>query len=178
MQRLWWATVCVGLLFLSTSLGSSAFAQNAVSDAIPGSQVQFALGAFNVVADNETAVEGRIEWRGALTFPALSPLAGLMATSDGAAYAFAGLYIDFEFFERLVVTPSAAAGLYSKGSGRDLGDAVQFRSQIEVAYTLSNATRLGLSLSHLSDGGFSSTNSGSESVVLSYALPLSSLQPK
>jgi hypothetical protein len=178
MQRLWWATVYVGLLFLSTSLVSSAFAQNAISDAIPGSQVQFALGAINVVDDNETAVEGRIEWRGAFAFPALSPLAGLMATSDSAAYAFAGLYIDFEFFERLVVTPSVAAGLYSKGSGRDLGDAVQFRSQIEVAYTLGNATRLGLSLSHLSDGGFSSTNSGSESVLLSYALPLSSLLPK
>ena len=110
--------------------------------------------------------------------PAFSPLAGILATSDGAVYGFAGLYIDFVFFERFIITPSGAVGLYSRGNGRDLGDVVEFRTQIEVAYALDNAARLGLVLSHLSNGGFSGVNMGSESILLSYAVPLSSLRGK
>lgn len=98
-----------------------------------------------------------------------------MATTDGGVYGFAGLYLDFEFLGRFVVTPSAAIGLYAKGGARDLGNAVVFRTQIEAAYELTGGRRVGLVFSHLSNGGLARANTGSESILATVSVPLSSL---
>jgi hypothetical protein len=177
LQRLWFVLVAVALSSLSLPMIPSALAQNTISDAIPGSRVQIALGAYDVY-DPTTAGEGEIEWRGTFAFLAFSPLAGVLATSDGAVYGFAGLYLNFEFFERFVVTPSGAVGLHAKGGGRDLGHTILFRTQIEAAYKLANARRIGLLLSHLSNGGLARVNGGSGSILATYSLPLSSLRPR
>ena len=176
LQRLWSTLVFVSLLFLDGPLAASAIAQSKISDAIPGSRVQFALGAIDVYDSATTATEGRIEWRGVFPFAALSPLAGVMATGDGGVYGFAGLYLDFEFFQRIVITPSAAVGWYDEGRVRNLGHSLEFRAQIEVACTLEGDARLGLVFGHMSNGGLSDNNTGGESILLSYSLPLSSLR--
>ena len=98
-----------------------------------------------------------------------------MATTDGGVYGFAGLYLDFEFFERFVVTPSGAVGLHAKGGGRDLGHTILFRTQIEAAYELTGGRRVGLVFSHLSNGGLARANTGSESILATVSVPLSSL---
>lgn len=133
-----------------------------------------AAGAFDVGKD-DTAGEFRLEYRHDRRFWIFKPLAGLMATSDGGVYGYAGVGIDMFFGRRWVVTPSFAPGAYEEGSGKDLGHTLEFRSQLEIAYRFDNRARLGLSISHMSNASIGDRNPGEESVMLNYSLPVSVL---
>lgn len=132
------------------------------------------LGAFDTF-DNETAVEGRVEYRSDKKLWNFKPFSGFMATSDKALYGYLGVLIDFYFGHRLVITPSFAPGAWSRGDGKDLGHWIEFRSQVEFAYRLDDRSRIALSISHMSNAGLDSTNPGEESLVLTYAVPFSTL---
>lgn len=98
--------------------------------------------------------------------PALAPVGGLLAASRGSLYVYGGFRLDIPLGSRWVVTPGFAAGLFHRGSGQNLGGPVEFRSSIELAYEISASSRLGLNLSHLSNGGLYANNPGTESLVL------------
>ena len=67
-----------------------------------------------------TAVEFRAEFRYNKGWKMIKPFGGVMFTTDGGAYFFAGGLINFFIGEHFVITPSFAPGLYYKGSGKDL----------------------------------------------------------
>ncbi len=136
--------------------------------------LSFAAGAFDIGKD-DTAAEFRVEYRHDRRFWIFKPLAGLMATSDGGVYGYAGVGIDMFFGRRWVVTPSFAPGAYEEGSGKDLGHTIEFRSQLEVAYRFDNRARLGLSISHMSNASIGDKNPGEESLMLNYSLPFGAL---
>ena len=132
------------------------------------------LGTFDTF-DNETAVEGRMEYRSDTKLWNFRPFSGFMATSDKALYGYLGVLIDLYFGRRFVITPSFAPGAWSRGDGKDLGHWIEFRSQLEFAYRLDDRSRIALSISHMSNAGLDSTNPGEESAMLTYAVPFSSL---
>jgi lipid A 3-O-deacylase len=103
--------------------------------------------------------------------PDLSPVAGGMGTSRGTLFAYGGFRFELPLRERWLVSPSWAAGLYTRdGDGKDLGGALEFRSAIELSYRLGERSRLGLCLYHLSNAGLSGFNPGTESLVLIYSV--------
>lgn len=106
--------------------------------------------------------------------PDAIPVAGAMASAQGALYAYGGFRFDLPVGRRWIVTPSWAAGLYYAGKedGKDLGGVVEFRSGVELAYQLGERSRLGLCLYHLSNGGFYDFNPGTESLTLTYSAAL------
>lgn len=104
-----------------------------------------------------------------------TPMAGFMATTDGATYTYGGIGLDIFFGKRMVLTPSFAVGAYTEGDGKDLGHVVEFRSAIELAYRFDDRSRLGLSFYHLSNAGLDDNNPGTEVLSLTYALPLDRL---
>jgi len=136
--------------------------------------VAFSAGAFDVGKD-QTAFEGRAEYRWGNKFWIFKPLAGGMFTSDAALYGYAGVLIDIYFGRRIVAGLSFAPGLFHEGNGKDLGHAIEFRSQIEIAYRFDDRSRLGLALSHMSNASIGDKNPGAESLVLTYAIPTSKL---
>lgn len=131
----------------------------------------FSAGYFDINRRRDTAAEGRIEYRAAERFWLFKPFGGLMATSDEAIHAFAGVLIDIYLGDRFVVTPSFAPGYFHKGDGRDLGHKLEFRSQIEVAYRFADKSRLGVSFNHISNAGIGDRNPGTETLAITYALP-------
>lgn len=133
--------------------------------------LSFAAGAFDIGKD-ETAFEGRVEYRPEFEFWLLKPFAGAMATSDGGAFGYAGILYDLYIGESIVATLSFAPGAYHKGKGKRLGHGLEFRSQIELAYRFEDRSRIGLAFSHLSNGGLGRKNPGTESLFLTYAIPL------
>ena len=137
----------------------------------------FSAGVHDV-NDNKTAGEGRIEYRSDINLSVFRPFTGFMFTSDEATYAYAGLYVDFFFGRRFVVQPSFAVGAYRQGQGKDLGNTVEFRSQLEFAYRRDDRSRIGISVNHISNASLSDNNPGTESIVLSYAMPLSKILGK
>ncbi len=132
----------------------------------------FSAAWYDVYHQDDSAIEARIEYRSDRKFWIFKPFGGLMATSDFAAYGFAGVLVDVYFGRRLVLTPSFAAGLYHDGDGTDLGFPVQFRSQLEIAYRFDDRSRLGLSYNHLSNAGLDDRNPGVESLAITYSIPI------
>jgi lipid A 3-O-deacylase len=104
--------------------------------------------------------------------PDPTPTMGVMATSRGVLYPYAGLRLDFPVTGRWVASPGAAAGIYYRDHGKNLGGALEFRSHFELAYRLPEGGRLGLCFYHLSNGGLFSFNPGTESLVLTYSARL------
>ena len=136
--------------------------------------VAFSAGVFDLGKD-QTAAEGRLEYRSDIKLWIFKPFAGVMGTSDGGAYGYAGVLVDVFFGRRMVATLSFAPGAYAKGDGKDLGHELEFRSQIELAYRFDDRARLGLSFSHMSNASIGDKNPGTESLMLNYALPVSNL---
>lgn len=72
---------------------------------------------------------------------------------------------------RWVVTPSFGFGIFDDGPDIELGSELEFRSGVVVAYQFVNKVRLGLGAFHLSNGGISDTNPGTEPAFISVAVP-------
>ena len=51
----------------------------------------------------------------------------------------------------LEITPSFAPGYYGAGNGKDLGYPLEFKTEIQMSYDLSNTTHLGMSYNHISN---------------------------
>jgi hypothetical protein len=127
--------------------------------------------------DDQAAGEGRLEYRfsEANKLWIFTPFVGVTATTDAATYGYAGVGVDVFFGNRWVLTPSFAAGIYGNGDGKDLGNAVEFRSGVELAYRFDDYARLGLSFTHISNAGIGDRNPGVESLVLTYSIPFDAL---
>lgn len=131
-----------------------------------------AIGAFDLVQDNDKATEFRAEYRSDKKIWIFKPFIGAMGTTDSAFYGYGGLLVDVYFGRRWVLTPNFAAGYYSKGDGLDLGHELEFRSSIELSYRFDNRTRLGVSFYHMSNASIGSDNPGTEVLSIVYSIPL------
>lgn len=154
-------------LIAAALLGAAAAPLRAEDDP---SFLTLSAGAFDVGKD-DTAFEGRIEYRHDAKFWIFKPFGGVMATSDGGAYAFAGVLIDAYWGNRIVTTLSFAPGAYHEGDGKDLGHTIEFRSQFEIAWRFDDRSRLGLAISHMSNASIGDKNPGEESLTLNYSFP-------
>ena len=108
----------------------------------------------------------------------LKPFFGIEYTNDSASYFLTGIYIEDNLGELLegdkskyYFTPSFGAGIYNDGSGKKLGNDIQFRTSFEVSYELKNKNRIGISFSHISNANLGDKNPGVEILSLSYHIP-------
>lgn len=102
------------------------------------------------------------------------PWAGLEVTTDKALYGIVGLLIDIDLGSRWWFTPVAGVGAYSEGNGKDLGHAIEFRTQVEFARRLRNDARIAIALSHISNASLGDENPGAEILSLYYSIPVGS----
>lgn len=148
--------------------------------AVPAAQAQdrddpsfLAISAgYHDIADDHDAFEGRVEYRFGEKFWIFKPVVGVLATSDSAVMGYAGVLVDIYFGRRWVLTPSFTPGLYREGDGKDLGGPIEFKSQLELSYRFDNRSRLGIGISHISNASIYDSNPGTETVFLTYSLPL------
>ena len=108
----------------------------------------------------------------------LKPFFGVEFTNDSASYFLSGIYFEDnlgELFEgnksKYFFTPSFGVGFYNDGSGKKLGNDIQFRTSLEVSYELKNQNRIGLSFSHISNANLGDKNPGVEILSFSYHIP-------
>lgn len=134
--------------------------------------IAFSAAVFDVLQQNNTAFEGRIEFRLNKTDWVLKPFGGTMANTDGAIHIYAGLFYELEVTSFLFITPSFAPGIYFSSKSKNLDFALQFRSQIELGINLQNDIKVGISFNHISNASLGNTNPGVESIAISYYFPL------
>lgn len=101
-----------------------------------------------------------------------APFVGLMGTSAGAFYGYAGFGFDVNFGPNWVVSPTFAGGYWYRGEGLNLGSWWEFRSGAEFDYRFANRSRLGLAFYHISNAGLTKQNPGEQSLLLVYTVPL------
>ena len=108
----------------------------------------------------------------------LKPFFGVELTNDSASYFLTGIYLEDnlgELFEgeesKFFFTPSFGAGIYDDGSGKKLGNDLQFRTSFELSYELKNQNRIGISFSHISNANLGDKNPGVEILSFSYHIP-------
>jgi hypothetical protein len=104
------------------------------------------------------------------------PMVGILASTRGAVYGYAGFAGDIYFGRRIVLTPSLAVGAYYKGNDVNLGTWLpEFRSAVELAYRFDDRSRLGIMFNHISNAGIGKSNPGTETAMLTYSYPLNKL---
>ncbi len=126
---------------------------------------------------HDAAADFRTEYRfGTSLLPIIEPYAklkpwvGAEATSDGAVYGVGGILFDVPLGP-FVFTPSFGAGLYSSGSGKNLGAPIEFRSMVELGYEFENQSRFSLGYSHISNANITTTNPGTNIISVYYHVP-------
>jgi hypothetical protein len=140
--------------------------------------LRLAAGYYDFIATDDEAASFSAEYHMGRRFWWFDPFAGVMLTTEGAAYAYAGLALDIVIANRVAITPSAAVGAYHEGGGKDLGHWVEFRTGGELAYIFDNQQRLGLAFHHISNAGLGNRNPGVEILELTYSAPLGALFSK
>ena len=135
-----------------------------------------AAGAWDFNKQDDEGAEFRLEYRSDHELWKLKPFGVVAGTSTGSFFVGAGVLMDIYFGRRFVVTPSFAPHYYSQGSSdKDLGHALEFRSQLEFAYRFDDRSRLGLSVSHYSNASIGDRNPGVESLMVNYSIPIGSI---
>jgi len=151
-------------------LTASCPAQSASSNETPAYVV--ISGGVAGIVDHDKTIFGMVELQPALRLGPFGTWIALQA-SDQDYYMGAGLLLNWYVTERIFITPSFGAGLYTEHDGTDLGYPVEFRSGLECGYDFKEAGRVSLGFWHLSNAGLSTDNPGTELVALRYAIPLS-----
>ena len=171
-------SVIVAIIFFSNSIASK------------GTNI-FGLGIYDIKFDGSEknqATDFRYEYRSDKSlldigpeednFFFLKPFFGVELTNDSASYFLTGIYLEDnlgELFEgeesKFFFTPSFGAGIYDDGSGKKLGNDLQFRTSLEFSYELKNKNRIGISFSHISNANLGDKNPGVEILSLSYHIP-------
>ena len=151
----------------------------------------FSIGLYDIKFDGsetDTAIDFRYERRfdNSLieigpeneNFFHLKPFIGFEKTSDYASYMLGGIYLEDNLGtlftgekSNFIFTPSFGAGYYDDGSGKKLGNNIEFRTAFEISYELDNKNRLGVSFSHISNANIGDKNPGVEILSFSYQVP-------
>ena len=97
----------------------------------------------------------------------LSPITGGFFTEKNALYLYTGVQTEYEL-GFLTITPSFAPGYYNYGSGKDLGSPLEFKSEIQMSFDLSDNSHLGMSYNHISNASLGSKNPGANSYMLNF----------
>ena len=97
----------------------------------------------------------------------LSPITGLLFTSDNAAYIYTGVQAQYSI-GALNIIPSFTPGFYNQGDGKDLGHAIEFKSEIQLSLDLSRDSQFGFSYNHLSNASLGDKNPGANSYMFNF----------
>ena len=97
----------------------------------------------------------------------LSPITGGFLTENQAFYFYTGAQTEYDL-GLFTITPSFAPGYYSSGNGKDLGSALEFKSEIQMSLNLSDSTEFGMSYNHISNASLGDKNPGANSYMINF----------
>ena len=96
-----------------------------------------------------------------------SPITGAFITANNAFYIYTGVQAEYQFGS-FVITPSFAPGYYGEGNGKDLGYPLEFKTEVQMSFDLSDTTHLGMSYNHISNASLGNKNPGANSYMFNF----------
>ena len=97
----------------------------------------------------------------------LSPITGAMITDANATYLYTGVQAQYKI-GAIDITPSFAPGYYNEGNGKDLGHAIEFKSEVQLSLELPKQSKIGFSYNHLSNASMGDKNPGANSYMFNF----------
>ena len=97
----------------------------------------------------------------------VQPVTGGMITADDAIYVYTGYQLN-QKTNSTIFSPSFAVGLYDEGDGKDLGHAIEFKTQIQVLFEISSSSEIGISYNHISNASLGDKNRGANSYMFNF----------
>ena len=97
----------------------------------------------------------------------VSPITGGFLTENSAAYIYTGIEWNVEV-GKMLFTPSFAPGIYHEGNGKDLGHILEFKSEVQLSYAVSENTSFGVSYNHVSNASLGDKNPGANSYMFNF----------
>ena len=97
----------------------------------------------------------------------LSPITGFLFTADNAGYFYTGVQAQYKL-GALNLTPSFTPGIYNQGDGKDLGHAVEFKSEVQLSFDLPKESQFGFSYNHISNASLGDKNPGANSYMFNF----------
>ena len=96
-----------------------------------------------------------------------SPITGAFITANNAFYIYTGVQAEYQLGS-FVITPSFAPGYYGEGNGKDLGYPIEFKTEVQMSFDLSDTTHLGMSYNHISNASLGNKNPGANSYMFNF----------
>ncbi len=161
-------TIFVFLLF-STYLNAEEFKLNENNN---NTELNFYTGMFDFSDDGKRAGLVGLEHQNVNlnreTFLGnLSPITGAMITEANATYFYTGVKAQYKI-GAIEITPSFAPGYYNAGDGKDLGHALEFKSEVQLSLELPKQSQIGFSYNHLSNASLGDKNPGTNSYMFNF----------
>ena len=97
----------------------------------------------------------------------VSPITGGFITEKNAFYVYSGVQAEYEL-GFVKITPSFAPGYYNYGNGKDLGYPLEFKTELQMSFDVTNSTHLGMSYNHISNASLGSKNPGANSYIFNF----------
>jgi len=163
--------IAIGLMLNCIGVGLSSTSAHADDPAF----ISVAAGAYDWNRQKDEGVEVRLEYRhDKKILDLVKPFVSVAGTNSSSSFFIgAGVLMDVYFGKRWVLTPSFAPQYYNGGNDKlDLDYALEFRSQLELAYRFDDRSRLGMAVSHYSNASLGKTNPGTESALIYYSIPV------
>ena len=95
----------------------------------------------------------------------INPVIGVFVTGKSASMLYSGFETNIGQ-DKLYLNLSSSAGLYNNGDGEDLGNMLQFKSEVNVFFKISKSSEVGFGSHHISNAGLSSVNPGTNNYYL------------
>jgi len=129
-------------------------------------------GAAEVFSHHRPALFG-VQYRSREAWRGFHPYLIGGVDSDHSAYAGVGAMYLFNPSPRLRISVGTGPGYYLPGrTRRNLGEALEFATNLELSTGVGRGRRLGLNFAHLSNAGLGRSNPGAETLQLVFAVPL------
>jgi hypothetical protein len=135
--------------------------------------IDVSIGTFEVLGQNNPLRYGA-EYRWRRGRWSIAPGVGFIVADDGARFFYGDLHRDFPLSHGWVTTLSFGGGFFRDGRSVHLGDRIMFQSGVELGRWIGAAWRAGLGFYHLSNGGLSEYNPGTEVLTVLITIPVGS----
>ena len=138
-------------------------------------EYNFFVGTFDVIdeeGDDQSNLFG-IEHKNInlfkdTAFGKFSPVTGGFLTGKNSIYLYTGVEATYDLGP-MKVTPSFAPGYYNKGKGKDLGSALEFKSEIKLGFDIFKNLQVDYSYSHISNNDWGRINPGVNNETISFS---------
>lgn len=160
-------------IYLVFVMAMTFFAQCCNAESSPPAHLIVAVGHVGVLDEGiEAPLVFKIEYRFAIRLRwNLMPAMGAARSEGGEGIIFLSIERDIWLTDRWILSPSFGPGIFEDGKNVNLGYDLEFRTGIKLFYQLETNIRFGIELYHLSNGGLSDRNPGTEPAFISLSIP-------